>query len=117
MAPSVGVAVRLHTRKRSRGTPTFPPAVKLQVSAMRYRIPFLLLCVSALPLLAEPARKSEALDASMQRFVDAGDLAGVVTFVGTKDGVIDVQVVGLADLENKAPMKRDTIFRIASMTK
>src|SRR3954453_21909127 len=84
---------------------------------MRCRSSLFLLCLFALPLFAEPARKSEALKASMQKFVDAGDLAGVVTFVGTKDGVIDVQVVGLADLENKAPMKRDTIFRIASMTK
>jgi CubicO group peptidase (beta-lactamase class C family) len=70
-----------------------------------------------LPVAAAPAGKSEALEASLRKFVDTGDLAGAVTFIGNKDGVIDVQVVGLADIEHKRPMKRDTLFRIASMTK
>lgn len=73
-------------------------------------------CVCALAA-ASPAGKSEALQATLQKFVDAGDLAGVVTFVGNKDGVLDVQVLGMADLERKLPMRRDTLFRIASMTK
>jgi len=78
----------------------------------------LILCLLAYSLSAQPATgQSEMLKASMQPFVDAGDLSGLVTFVGNKEGVIDVQVLGMADLENMVPMKRDTIFRIASMTK
>jgi CubicO group peptidase (beta-lactamase class C family) len=77
----------------------------------------LVLALAALPAAAEPAAKSEALEASLRKFVDTGELSGVVTFVGNKDGVLDVQVVGFADLEHKLPMKRDTLFRIASMTK
>lgn len=83
---------------------------------MRF-IASLLLCVLVLPLVAEPVGKSAVVKAAMQKFVDAGELSGVVTFVGTKDGIVDIQVLGMADLENEIPMKRDTMFRIASMTK
>lgn len=87
---------------------------------MRFRFS-LLLCVCAWMTCgltaSEPMGKSGALQTSLQKFVDDGELAGVVTFVGNKDGVIDVQVLGMADLEQKKPMRRDTIFRIASMTK
>jgi CubicO group peptidase (beta-lactamase class C family) len=81
------------------------------------KISAVVLLLVALPVSSEPPRKSEALEATLHRFVDEGELSGVVTFVGNRDGVIDVQVVGLADLENRRPMKRDTLFRIASMTK
>lgn len=85
---------------------------------MRFLSPFILCClVLALPESAQPAGKSDALQTSLQKFVDTGELAGVVTFVGSKQGVIDVQVLGMADLERQIPMKRDTLFRIASMTK
>jgi CubicO group peptidase (beta-lactamase class C family) len=68
-----------------------------------------------------PARpaigQSPTVKGAMQPFVDSGEVAGMVTCVGNKEGIVDVQVLGMADLENKLPMKRDTIFRIASMTK
>jgi len=76
-----------------------------------------LLSVVALTLSASAAEKSAVVKDALQPFIDSGDLAGVVTFVGNKDGIVDVQVLGMANLENKVPMKRDTIFRIASMTK
>src|SRR5439155_4542133 len=53
----------------------------------------------------------------MQAFVDSGDLAGAVTVVGRKDGVIHHEAVGSLNLESKQPMPKDAIFRIASMTK
>jgi CubicO group peptidase (beta-lactamase class C family) len=77
----------------------------------------LVLSLVALPVSAEPPGKSAGLESALRKFVDAGELSGVVTFIGNKDGVIDVQIVGLADLEQRLPMKRDTLFRIASMTK
>ncbi len=82
---------------------------------MRLRFCFVLVLLA---LAARPAAaQSEAVRAAMQPFVDSGDVSGLVTLIGNQDGVIDVQVLGLADLENKRPMRRDTIFRIASMTK
>lgn len=53
----------------------------------------------------------------MQKFVDAGDLAGAVTLVGRKDAVIHHAAVGFRDLATKDPMRSDALFRIASMTK
>ncbi len=83
------------------------------------RRPFCALLWSALmafPLAAFAADNTN-IKGALQSFVDNGELAGVVTFVGNKDGVVDVQVLGLADIEAQRPMQRDTIFRIASMTK
>lgn len=71
-------------------------------------------------LLGGPATAKEPADSirtQMQEFVKKGELSGVVTFVGDKDGVIDVQVLGQADVEHRLPMRRDSLFRIASMTK
>lgn len=83
---------------------------------MRLLIPALLL-VLAFPVSARSEEKSAALTAAMQKFIDSGELPGVVTVIGNKDGIVDVQVLGMADLEQKRPMQRTTIFRIASMTK
>lgn len=66
---------------------------------------------------AGQAEEAKGLKASLQKFIDDGEIPGVVTFIGTKDGVKDVQVLGMADVEKKMPMTRTTIFRIASMTK
>lgn len=76
------------------------------------RVALLLLAV-----VRPAAAQSDSVRTAMQPFVDSGDVAGIVTFIGNKDGVVDVQVLGLADIEKKLPMRRDTIFRIASMTK
>jgi CubicO group peptidase (beta-lactamase class C family) len=54
----------------------------------------------------------------MQKFVDDGDLSGAVCVVGRKDGIVHESAVGFRDIATKAPpMQKDTIFRIASMTK
>ena len=54
---------------------------------------------------------------ALQGVVDAGSLAGVVTLLWRKGEVAQVNTVGHRDLAAKAPMTRDTLFRIASMTK
>ncbi len=50
-------------------------------------------------------------------FVDRGDLSGVVTLTWRDGEVVDVNAIGHRDIEAGAPMRRDTLFRIASMTK
>jgi len=52
----------------------------------------------------------------MSGYVDQGKVPGIVTLVGRHDDV-HVEAVGVQDLETRVPMRRDTIFRVASMTK
>src|SRR6185369_14843988 len=54
---------------------------------------------------------------ALQAVVDAGDLSGFVTLVWRKGEIAQVNTVGLRDVEAGLPMTRDTLFRIASMTK
>ncbi len=53
----------------------------------------------------------------MQEFVVAGKTAGVVTLVARHGHVASLDAVGYQDLESKTPMRTDTIFRLASVTK
>ena len=52
----------------------------------------------------------------MQQIVDSGQLAGAATLVW-KNGAARTTCFGWRDIERKLPVERDTIFRIASMTK
>jgi CubicO group peptidase (beta-lactamase class C family) len=49
--------------------------------------------------------------------VDDGLLAGAVTLVWQRGNVLQVNEIGYRDVEATLPMQRDTIFRVASMTK
>jgi CubicO group peptidase (beta-lactamase class C family) len=53
----------------------------------------------------------------MQEFVTAGKTAGVVTLVARHGHLASFEAVGYQDLETKTPMRTDTIFRLASVTK
>jgi len=55
--------------------------------------------------------------AKAQEFIDANRLAGAVTVVYRRGTVVDVQAIGWQDKKRRIPMKRDMIFRLASMTK
>ena len=87
------------------------------------RTTLLLLALFAFVALApaqEPVAHPEKLadiKPAMQKFIDASDLSGAVTLVGRKAGVVHLEATGLRDLAAKEPMKTDTLFRIASMTK
>lgn len=71
---------------------------------------------AAEPTVANPD-KLKAVPSAMQSFVDTGELSGAVTVVGRKDGIVAFDAVGQRDIAAKAPMTKDTLFRIASMTK
>lgn len=58
-----------------------------------------------------------AIPAALQPVVDAGDLSGFVTLLWRKGEIAQVNALGYRDVASKAPMTRDTLFRIASMTK
>lgn len=53
---------------------------------------------------------------TLQRHVDGGTVPGAVALVARGDDV-EVVTVGAVDTEGSAPMARDSIFRIASLTK
>jgi CubicO group peptidase (beta-lactamase class C family) len=54
---------------------------------------------------------------ALQAVVNNGHLSGVVTLLWRNGEVADVTTVGQRDLASGVPMTRDTLFRIASMTK
>jgi CubicO group peptidase (beta-lactamase class C family) len=53
----------------------------------------------------------------IQAHLDAKDFAGAVTLVMRKGKVVHFDAHGLMDLESNKPMRTDTLFRMASMTK
>jgi len=55
--------------------------------------------------------------ASIREACDNGLLSGAVTLVWQAQKVLQVNEIGYRDIEAKLPMQRDTVFRIASMTK
>src|SRR5262245_25236888 len=64
-------------------------------------------------------RPSLRLDAVRQRMaarVEAGEFPGAVWLIARGDEVV-ADAIGVTSIGGNAPMRRDTIFRIASMTK
>ncbi len=72
--------------------------------------------VAAPPVVPHP-EKLEAIPQRMLKFVESDDLAGAVCVVGRRDGVVHESAVGFSNIAAKTPMTKDTLFRIASMTK
>ena len=62
-----------------------------------------------------PARLARMHDA-LRRHVDSGRLPGLVALVSQR-GAEHVEAIGTLAFDSTAPMRRDTIFRLASMTK
>jgi CubicO group peptidase (beta-lactamase class C family) len=60
---------------------------------------------------------AQSIDAALQAYVDRGAIAGAATLVWRDGQVAHIGTVGCRDLVTKLPVERDTIFRIASMTK
>jgi CubicO group peptidase (beta-lactamase class C family) len=70
------------------------------------------------PLLASCASpKLAGVSTAMRSAVKAQDVSGAVTVVATRDQVLHCDATGLANLTNREPMRPDSLFWIASMTK
>ena len=75
------------------------------------------------PTVATPAsagvsaERLNRLSATMQQYVDQGRAAGLVTIVVRQGKVVQFEAFGKRDVQADAPMQKDTIFRIASMSK
>ena len=61
--------------------------------------------------------QQDSIEAAIRASVDAGTLAGAATLVWRNGRVVQTTSVGCRDLATNLPVERDTIFRIASMTK
>ena len=68
-------------------------------------------------LVGLSSARLERLDAGMQRMVDEGKVAGVVSLLVRKGHVVFADAVGVQNIETGTPMSMDTIFQIFSMTK
>ena len=99
---------------------TFPP---MKMSA-RFALVLLTVCFTFTSLAADtsaragmdPARLKE-IPARLQKFVDEDTIAGAVTLVARQGETASLETVGFADLATHKPMRADSLFWIASMTK
>jgi CubicO group peptidase (beta-lactamase class C family) len=91
---------------------------------------FIALVLTALPLFASgplPSTEPESVGLSKERLdriqtlvkrhIDAGEIPGAVMLVARKGQIAYVNVQGTMDVETRKPMTRDSVFRMASMTK
>src|SRR5690348_5462074 len=54
---------------------------------------------------------------AMQKHVDAGEIAGVVTLVARRGRVVHLEAHGYSDIAKRTPMRTDAIFGLASSSK
>jgi CubicO group peptidase (beta-lactamase class C family) len=59
----------------------------------------------------------EAVDEKMKGFVETKEISGSVTLVADGEKILHLSATGLADIAKGEPMKTDSLFWIASMTK
>ena len=98
-------------------------------AAMPRFAPMFLPATIALPFLAYASRAGQdspgdsrppaiyAITERVRKFVEDREIAGAVMLVATPDRIIHLDVTGKADIGAGKPMRPDTIFWIASMTK
>lgn len=84
-------------------------------------IAFLCILAMALPAIAaEPSldlARLKLISKRVQEFVDRGDISGAVSLVAHNGHIAEINAVGFADIDNKKPMRTDTIVQIMSQTK
>jgi CubicO group peptidase (beta-lactamase class C family) len=98
--------------------------VNIPVKHRRLAIVLLALSLTAATL---PNGKPEEVGLSSERlqrindviktYIDSGQITGAVTMVSRKGRIAHFEAQGLMDLESRAPMRKDAIFRMASMSK
>lgn len=63
------------------------------------------------------ANELQSIKPRLQELVDTGVIPGAVYLVARHGKIAAFDAVGLADIENNKPMRKDTLFQIMSMTK
>lgn len=86
------------------------------------------LTLAAVPLIAHAqsaspaqagfsAQRLQRVDQFIERTIQAGEVSGGVTLIARNGKIVHLQAQGVMDLASKKPMQKDSIFRLASMTK
>ena len=80
------------------------------------------LTAASLPLTSPEAvglskERLQRVHELVERHMKAGEITGAVMLVARKGQVAYVDVAGTMDKEGRKPMRRDSVFRLASMTK
>jgi CubicO group peptidase (beta-lactamase class C family) len=76
-----------------------------------------ILALAATLTVSDRQQKLPGIDTAMQAMIAKDEIAGAVTAVVAKDKVLHLDASGFADVAGKRPMRPDTLFWIASMTK
>src|SRR5688572_1303658 len=63
------------------------------------------------------AQRLQRLHDGMKGFIDRNEAAGIVTLIMREGKMVDLHATGFQDKESNTPMRTNTMFRIASMTK
>ncbi|MCA3643750.1 MAG: beta-lactamase family protein, partial [Methylobacterium sp.] len=71
---------------------------------------------SSLQSSTDPAL-AERIDAVLSRQLDTQRLVGAVVLVARDGELVYRRAAGFADRESRTPMREDTLFRLASVTK
>ena len=98
--------------------------MKMNLSPRRVAIALLALSLTAATV---PSGKPEDVGMSSDRlqrvndviksYIDSGQISGAVTMVSRKGRIAHFEAQGLMDIEGKTAMRKDAIFRMASMSK
>ena len=80
-------------------------------------IRYMMMGAMALVIGCASVRSSDEVRGALGRFMDRGEIAGVVSGLSDPDYNLTVDCLGWADAENRVPMKADTVFAVFSMTK
>jgi CubicO group peptidase (beta-lactamase class C family) len=104
-------------RKTPRGEALVPrQPIRLPVLTICFCVAFATGIAGAAESL-EPGDRFAAIAGRMQNAVDESQISGAVTLVAHQGATVHLTAVGQADIENQRPMRTDTVFAIASMTK
>jgi CubicO group peptidase (beta-lactamase class C family) len=63
------------------------------------------------------SERLERIGPAMQRHIDAGEIAGVVTLVARRGRIAHFEAYGYSDIAKRTPMRTDHIFGLASSSK
>jgi CubicO group peptidase (beta-lactamase class C family) len=77
----------------------------------------LIVFVSVSSLAAQSNSATPRIAARMNSMIQAKEVRGVVTLVAARDAVTHLQALGTSDAQGKKPLRADSLFWIASMTK
>jgi CubicO group peptidase (beta-lactamase class C family) len=96
--------------------------MKKQLSIAAFAVPVMLLTLALVPLgkpedVGMSSERLTRVARVAQDYVDSGQITGAVSVVARRGKIVYFEPTGYMDLESKTPMRKDAIFRMASMSK